>query len=140
MGEAPLPFGRHFGDFQRLGGFGNGHADEEAKFHQFRLFRIVEGELFEGVIHCQEDVRLRFDGELNVFDRDAFKFAASAFMAALGASSVDEDAPHCFCGGGKVMATAVPFHVGVIEEPEVGLVDQSGGLEGLAGLLLSHSG
>src|SRR5262249_38523805 len=52
------------------------------------------------------------------------------------AGAVDEDAPHGLGRGGEEVAAALPARVVRPHEPEIGLVDQGGGLERLARLLL----
>src|SRR5262249_37403378 len=62
---------------------------------------------------------------------------ATVLEAAFAARVVDEDASHGFRGGREEVSPAVPVRGPVnVHEAEVGLVDQGGGLEGLAGLLL----
>ena len=59
--------------------------------------------------------------------------------APLAAGAFDEDAPHGLGRGGEEVAAAVPV-LGPVptDQPQVGLVDQGRGLEGLAGLLLGQ--
>jgi hypothetical protein len=57
-------------------------------------------------------------------------------VAALAAGVFDEDAAHGLGRGGEEVAPAVPLRrVRWSDQPQVGLVDQGGGLEGLARLL-----
>src|SRR4051794_7275756 len=59
-------------------------------------------------------------------------------IAALAAGVLDQDAPHGLGRGGEEVAAAVPAGVLVSDESEVGLVDQGGRLERLAGLLVGQ--
>src|SRR5262249_16125098 len=66
---------------------------------------------------------------------------AAALGTPLAAGAFDEDAAHGLGRGGEEVAAAVPLRrVGRADQAEVGLVDQGGGLEGLAGLLLRQLG
>jgi hypothetical protein len=50
-----------------------------------------------------------------------------------------QDSPPCLGRGGKKMASAVPvLRLLHVHESDVGFVNQSGGLQSLAGLLLGH--
>ena len=62
---------------------------------------------------------------------------AAPLLSGLAAGVLDEDAAHGLGRGGEEVAAAVPAAVGVAaDQPQVGLVDQGGGLERLPGLLL----
>ena len=72
--------------------------------------------------------------------RDA-RPAAALLRGPLAAGVLDQDAAHGLGGGREEVAAAVPvLGVGRADEPEVRLVDQGGGLEGLAGLLAGQPG
>jgi hypothetical protein len=61
------------------------------------------------------------------------------WQQAFAACRFDEDAAHGLGRGGEEMAAAVPVPLGFgVHQPQVGLVNQGGRLEGLAGLLLGH--
>ena len=77
-------------------------------------------------------------GELGLVEIDPPP-AAAALLPALAAGALDQDAAHGLGRGGEEVAAAVPVPglLGV-DQPEVRLVDQGGGLERLAGLLLGQ--
>ena len=54
-------------------------------------------------------------------------------------SAFDQDPPHGLGSGGKEVPAAVPMlHAVDVNEPKVGLMNQRGGFERLAGLLLGQ--
>jgi hypothetical protein len=64
---------------------------------------------------------------------------AAAFVGLLAAGLLDEDAAHGLSGGGEEVAAAVPgLRRFGVHQAQVRLVDQGGGLERLARLLLRH--
>jgi hypothetical protein len=68
------------------------------------------------------------------FDPDAL---AAAFRRPLAAGVLDEDAAHGLGGGGEEMPAAVE-PLPVADQPEVRLVDQGRGLQGVVGGLACH--
>ena len=61
---------------------------------------------------------------------------APVLRALLAAGAVDQDPPHRLGRGGEEVAPAVPAcSAARVHQPQVGLVDQGRGLEGLPGLL-----
>ena len=94
----------------------------------------------ERFIECQEIVLGFGDGD-GIVQVDALPVAAM-FGPALLPGTVDEDATHGLGGGGKEVSPAVPVRRSrcrsPLHQPEVGLVDQSRGLERLSWFLLSQ--
>ena len=64
---------------------------------------------------------------------------AAAFELTVAAGAVDKDPAHCFGGGAKEMRAVGKVKSLCASEPEIGLVDQRRGLEGVAGTFGSHS-
>ena len=69
-----------------------------------------------------------------------FTLAASPprLCAATGARRVHQDAPHHLRRHGKKLRALVPFDLGHVYQAEVDLVDQCGGLEGVALAFVLH--
>ena len=63
--------------------------------------------------------------------------AAAAFQV-MAPGMVDQNAPHHLGRNGEKMGTILPLHVLVIHQAHVGFVDQSGGLQAIAGAFASH--
>ena len=55
--------------------------------------------------------------------------AAAAFVAQLAPRVIDEDAAHHLRGDGEEVAAILPVDVALIEQLQVGLVDDGGGLQ-----------
>ena len=56
---------------------------------------------------------------------------AAAFLIATPASVVNEDEPHQLRGDRKKVRPILPHHAALLDEPEVGLVDQGRWLNGV---------
>src|SRR5262249_37736565 len=133
-GKEPPAFSRAEGDAQGLGGFRQGQAAEEPQRDELGLLWIEGDEAIDRLVQCQDLV-----GGLRcvvpVGQLDALP-AAAAFVRALGASVIDQDAAHGLGGGREEVPPAVEvLPLALADETEVSLVDQGGGLERLPGLL-----
>jgi hypothetical protein len=51
---------------------------------------------------------------------------------------IDQDAPHQLGRQGKKVRAIFPVHAVLIDQTQVGLVDQSARLQGVAGIFLPH--
>ncbi len=80
---------------------------------------------------------LRKEWQLDILDIEPLLTAAVA-QGLLAAGVVDKDAAHGFGRGPKEMSSAIPADILVSGEVQPGLVDQSGGLERLAGRFIRH--
>jgi len=97
--------------------------------------RVFLGQPHKGLVQDKEFVvRVRFSGRL-VVKFNAAKAAAS-LPPRLVTGRFNQDPAHRLGGGGKEMAATVPVldHVG-IDQSDIGLVDQGGGLERVARFL-----
>jgi hypothetical protein len=93
---------------------------------------------FERLIQGEQVVVARFPEAQGLVQADAAPPAAM-LGPPLAPGLVDEDAAHGLGGGGEEVAPAVPvLDLVHVHQPEVRLVDQGGGLEGLARLLLGQ--
>jgi hypothetical protein len=71
--------------------------------------------------------------------RSGSRATAARSRADPAPSLFDQDTAHRLGGGREEVAAAVPLLVPAsTDQPDVGLVDQCGGLKGLARLLLGH--
>ena len=126
-------------DAQRGGRLLGGEAGEEPELDQLGLARVLRFELPEGLVQGEQAVAVPLlQGRLDVVEVEP---AASApgLAGLLVPGPVDQDAPHGLGGRGEEVPAAVPVP-GLLpaHQPEVGLVDQGGGLERLARLLLGQ--
>ena len=65
-------------------------------------------------------------------------WVGSAFEGAARAGEVDQNAAHQLSRDSEEMSAVPPAHVVGINQLEVSLIDQRGGLEGVAGPFSSH--
>ena len=135
LGIGPVPVRRAQGDAQGRRGLLGREPREVAELDDLRSRRLLGGQPLEHVVECEKVVGapLRFD--VQVLQIDAGPPAAVP-DAALPPGPLDEEAAHRLGRGAEEVAAAVPVGVGLAAyQPQVGLVDQGGRLQGLAGFL-----
>src|SRR5262245_19283893 len=123
---------------ERLGDFLHRQADEETQFHQVGRHGIDGREVVQDVVDRQ-----RFLDIAGRRDAGFVQFVPTVLAAALrrmpSPGLIDEDAAHGLGSGGEEVAAAIPpLHLLGVHQPQIGLVDQSGRLEGLAWFLLGQ--
>ena len=133
-GEPPVSLGGGDGDPQGGGHFGHGEPGKEPEFHHLGLDGSPFGESVEGIVQGEEFVRGGGRREVDECDPPP---AAPVTDPALAAGGVDEDATDGFGGGGEEVPAAVELLVP--DEPEVRLVDEGGGVEGVLGGFGRHA-
>jgi len=123
-------------DAQALGRLLERQPGEEPHLHQLGLDGVVLGELLQGLVQGQ-DFLCGAAGQQGVEVGGVALPAAAALETALAPRLLDQDAAHGRGGRGEEMAAPVPVgRRARPDEPEVGLVNQGGRLQGLAGLLV----
>ena len=113
-------------------------AGEDAQLDQAGDQRFLACESGQRRIDGQQVAASLIDGQLSL--QQVVPLPAPAVLLGLFASGlIDENAAHGLGGGGEEVAAAVPVlrRFGA-HQAQVGLVDQGGGLEGLAGRFLGH--
>ena len=132
-----MPTNRRLGKTECLGNLGVVQPHEIAKLDHLGL---------EGIRHCQA-VKRFMDGQyrlVGVFDRQRDMIQRHPFQMApvprsgLRAGSLNQEAAHGLGGGGKEVATIIPVLRASPDQPQPGLVDQRGGLEGVSGRFVGH--
>ena len=99
---------------------------------------IEGGESGQGFVERQEVIGAGLHERTGLIEIDA-PFAAAVPDPQLLPGLFNQDAPHGLCGGGEEMAAMIPRLIrGLADEPDIGLMNQSGGLERLARLLLGQ--
>ena len=140
LGIGPVGLGGGLRDAQQLGRLRQGEAGEVAEGDKSCPAGGRDFEAVEGFVQGKHVGRVRrgADGWLVVVEGVLLKLPAVA-QPALATGLLDEDAAHGLGGGGEeVPATAPARWLIAPDQTEVGLVDQSGRLKRLAGLLLSQ--
>jgi hypothetical protein len=110
---------------------------EEPELDQPGLHRVLGGQPGQCLVERQQVLVRQGAGESGLYEVDPGQ-RPPALLPALAAGVLDQDPSHGFGRGGEEVAAAVPARVAGADEPEVRLVDQGGGLEGLAWLLLGQ--
>lgn len=140
--EVPVAFDGGGCDAEGLGGVVDGHAGEEPHLDGTGFAVVEGGEFGERDVEGDEvgaEVVGRGGDDAGFVEGDAVS-AAAAFEAVGVAGVVDEDAAHGLGGDGEEVGTAGEACLGLVDELEVGLVDEGGGLEGVAGAFASEEG
>lgn len=119
-------------DALHLGDLLERQADEIFLFHEVGLARIVGGQGVEGIVDEEQFVVVRTgrDIETGGIGADVFELAAVP-GGVFSPSIVDKNAPHGFGGRREEVGTVVP-HGLIVADAEPNLMDECGGLEGLA--------
>src|SRR5207302_11431762 len=142
--EGPVAIGGTADDAKSLGCLIEREPREEPELDQLGTGRIFLRQLVQSVVEDEKLVRGFGEREFDVFEAQSPPTAAALEPAPL-AGTVDEDAAHGLCGGGKEMSAALPelpftrFTAPTRRhhEPEIGLMNQGGGLQRLTGQLLA---
>src|SRR5262245_17864239 len=123
---------------QSLSGLGGFEPGKKAQPNQVGGCRIDQGQLLQRFMEGQQLVVRHRRGEARF--RHLHALLQTAALGRLTAAGlVNQDAAHRFGGGGEEVAPAVPVPDLVrAHEPEVGFVDQGGGLQRLPRLLLGQ--
>src|SRR5918993_2740058 len=115
-------------DFRRLL---DREAAEEAQLDDARLLRVERVEAFERLVE-RDQVRGALARHVDVLvEREFLEFAAALFGLLL-ARVIDEDAAHHLRRDAEEVRPVLPLHLRLIDEPQVGFVDERGRLQGVA--------
>lgn len=134
-GEGPVAFGGRFGDAEAGSGLRQAQAREEPELDEFGVLRVGHRQSVQGGAEGVDGfrgfrARLGDGFEFREFDaKPATAMAGGPFAAGV----VDQDFAHGPCGDGVEVGLTVPVAAPTSRDLEPSLVDQSGGLEGLAG-------
>lgn len=135
-GAGPEPADAPLGGVQAPGDLLDRQSGEVPQKHDARSPGIVVGEALQGTIECQQLLRPWLVTDPGLVEGQRL-LAATPLLAAAAARPVDEDSPHRFGRRREKVGPAVPGEVSV-DEPQIGLVDQGGGLELRTSTLAAH--
>lgn len=105
------------------------------ELHHLGGFRVFLGEAGQSLIEGQDVVGWHIGWHILRIEFDSVQTAA-VFDAVLAAGALDEDATHRLGCGCEEMAAA--FKLLVADKPQIGFVNEGGGLKSLAGFLLGN--
>jgi len=134
LGENPVALDGGGGDADDFGAFLDGEATEEAEFDDAGLLRVDLGEAGEGVVEGDQlDVAFGGDGE--GFIEGEGRHGTAAFEGRAGAGVIDQDVANDGGSDAEEVGAGLPVGAVLIDQAEVGLVDEGGGLKGGVGLV-----
>src|SRR5262245_27003802 len=140
-GVAPQPVRAGPGQAEALGSVLDRQASEEVQLHDAGGLGVLGGKPGQGLVEGEDLLGRRADRDVLVVELDPLPVPAVP-EAALAAGRFDEDAAHGLGGGGEELTPAGPpgpHRPGLAGEPQVGLVDQVGRLEGVARALAGQA-
>ena len=127
-GHRPITFHGPFGDTKDLGRLFNAHPRKEAHFDDLRLAMIELVEPFKGLVEG-ENFLFTLGGERDGFvERNAARPTA-ALLPLLLPGVINQDSADRLGADGEEMRAALPINAGLIDQLEIRLVDQCGGLQ-----------
>ena len=131
-GEAPPSFGGGPGAAEGIGGVSDGESEVDAEADEFGGFGVVSHEPLQGVVEGEPVVWSGVHGLFRGGIQSEGAFAMTTSGRGSGAGAIDQGSSHGFRGGGEEVSAVVPVRGGigiVAAEPEVGFVDEAGGIE-----------
>ena len=136
--KAPVAHHGVWRDPQHRRGFLDAQPTEEPQLDDLALPIIEGSQRFQGVVECDE-VLSRFLGYDERFvERDPDRPTAS-FLIFPSARVVDQYAPHHAGSHGEEVGPILPGHGFAVDQPDVRLVDERGGLQAMADSLARHA-
>lgn len=136
--HSPIAFNGSRGYAEFEGDLFEGETGKEVHFEDIGLPWIERGEAGEGFVDGQ-DVSGGVVGSLNhLFDESDLNLSVSALFCAMGPRIIDENMAHHVGGEAKDAGPVLPHGIGFADEPQVGLIDQGCGLEGVIATLEAH--
>src|SRR5215472_10133503 len=137
LGELPVAHYRLRGDSEHLGCFLYAQAAKEAQLNHPAFPGVDTSQRAQRLIQRQQiDPRL-FRGLGSFLQRDVDR-SLPALLVAAGAGQVDEDLAHQLGADSEEMSPVLPGPFLEINNPQVDLVDEDGGLENVPGWLSCH--
>jgi hypothetical protein len=136
LGHVPIALHRRTGDTENFRSFFGGESAEEAKFDDTALLLIHFGEFQQGVVEGDQ-VRGASDGRGDGGIKGDAKIGP-ALGGTVAAGVVHQDLAHEAGGDGDEVHPVLRFNGVLPGEPKIGLVNQVGGLHGVAGAFIAE--
>jgi hypothetical protein len=134
---SPVALGGWLGKAEDFSGFVGRQPCEIFQLHQFRLLRVVGGELFQRVVNGEQFIFIAGRGDRQILQRHVL-LATAMSHGPPPPRVVDEDAPHRFRGSREKMRAVGPRGTVIADESEIRLMHQRGGLQSVARKLIRH--
>lgn len=131
LGAGPVSLHGAFRKIEERRDFGFAESAKETELHNVRSFRSDGLQLVQGIVQLEEDFILGRLRNLDCIEFDPCGVPAMA-KAHPAAGAIDQNVPHGLGRRREEMPPVLPLILLTAGEPKVSLVDQSGGLQGLA--------
>jgi len=136
-GHAPFAFNGCGGDAHHFGGFFHSKPAEETEFDEFGLIGV---QCLEAIQRFVEFVKghFRYGRDADVVFNGQNLGVTAAFLGALVAGVIHQDAAHELGGDAEKVGAALPVDAGLIHQLHVGFVDQRSGLQSMVPAFAAH--
>ena len=122
---------------ERFGGLVDVQPAKEPHLDNLTFSRIDFGKRGQCIVDGDEIV-IGFDRNDQRFVKRKDAGAGATLLIAARPRGIDENSPHQPCRHGKEMRAILPLHLSNLDEPQVGLVDERGCLQGVTVPLPAH--
>jgi hypothetical protein len=128
--HGPFSLDGSFGHFQHFGHFVDLKAAVKPQFDHFGLLGVEFRQLGHGIFKGQQILVVFGVDEEPLVEFDSLSVAAS-FFRQMSPGVIDEYAAHCLGTDGEEVRSPLPVHAFLVDELEIGLVNQGRGLKGM---------
>lgn len=128
FGHSQIAAHGDFGDLERAGNFFHGKSAEIAKLNGFAFPGVESFQGFEAGIECEQLRALRFSKADRLLEGH---IEPRAFAGIAAAGLVHQDLAHEARSHAEKVRAVLPGWIGLIDQAEVGLVDESCGLQSI---------
>src|SRR5215510_7204238 len=133
-GHAPIALDRGGRNLHRFRGLFNGQPAEIAQFHDPRLLRVERLQPPERFIE-REQIDVAFVSQAIRLTESQPVYAPASLGRPPVSRALDQDVTHSHGGDAEEVRPVLPIDLFFINQPQVGLVNQVGGLERVTGAL-----
>ena len=129
----PVAFDGTFRDLEQVRHFRHFESGKETQLDNSRLPFVQFAEPVDGLIQGQQLIMVEVATEqwCHHVTEGYLLPLSPAFDPAAFARMVDQEPAHHLCPDGKKMISSLPLEAILIDQPQVGLVDQGGRLQGV---------
>jgi len=140
-GCRPLPFHGSSGASDQLGRFGHRHPGKETESYDLGHVLVELVQTAKGFVQGEDllGFHLRRCGQALRVEGHSL-LATTVFGGRVSTRSLDQDPLHRLCGGSKEIGPVAEVELLASKQPQIGFMDETGRLQGLACRLTRHPG